>query len=120
MHTGFPSIMHFIVSRVPRATHVTVPRHPGGYKVHYSGEYVFLTDGWCQTWLVVPVGMSSQSFMSNLTPTHCDTGTPATFDKYEKIPHIFQNDKMAVPLSVEPTFVRNDCKNTPTGASDHL
>ena len=88
--------------------------------MHYSGEYVFLTDGWCQTWLVVPVERSLQSFMSNVTPTHCGTGTPATFDKYEKIPHIFQNDKMAVPLSVQPTFVRNDCKNTPTGASDHL
>ena len=27
---------------------------------------------------------------------------------------------MAVALSVAPTFVRNDCKDTPTGASDHL
>ena len=28
--------------------------------------------------------------------------------------------EMAVPLSVAPTFVRNDCKDTPTGAYDHL
>ena len=27
--------------------------------------------------------------------------------------------EMAVPLSVAPTFVRNDCKDTPTGASVH-
>ena len=28
--------------------------------------------------------------------------------------------ELAVPLSVAPTFGRNDCKDTPTGASDYV
>ena len=48
---------------------------------------------WYQTWSDEPIGWSLQSFLTNMTPTLSGTDPPATFDKYELIPHILQNIK---------------------------
>ena len=70
-------------------------------------------------WSDAPNGRSLQSFLTNVTPTLSGTRPPAHFALYELLTQICQKWLgVRVPLSVGITFVKNDCNDLPSGASD--
>ena len=97
-------------------------------------KYVCTTDGWCQTWSDAPVGRSLLSFLTNETTTISGTMLAQSYmssiwliNSYLTFCTIWVIKSYlskvaggAYPMSGGVTFVKYDCKDLPTGASDHL